>query len=51
MAIPASLNSGYLCPGHVVNNEDAVDPNEYYEIERILRAVKLGGKYKLLVKW
>ena len=29
----------------------AADPNEYFEIEKILRATKMGGKYKLLVKW
>jgi hypothetical protein len=30
---------------------DAVDPDEYFEIEKILRATKMGGKYQLLVKW
>ena len=30
---------------------NAVDPNEVYEIDKVLRATKVGGKYLIWVKW
>ena len=45
---PRLTELGVPVPG---SGGEQLDPGEYYEIERILRAVKLGGKYKLLVKW
>ena len=30
---------------------DVIDPDKLYEIDRILRATKVGGKYVLWVKW
>ena len=30
---------------------NAVDPDEVYEIDKVLRATKVGGKYLIWVKW
>ena len=49
---PRMTELGIPVPGTVGDvTVDVADPNQLYEIDKILRATKVGGKYILWVKW
>jgi len=49
---PRMTEMGIPVPGTAGDvTVDVVDPDQVYEIDRILRATKVGGKYVLWVKW
>ena len=49
---PRMTEMGVPLPGSAGDSiANAVDPNEVYEIDKVLRATKVGGKYLIWVKW
>ena len=49
---PRMTEMGIPVPGTAGDvTVDVIDPDQVYEIDRILRATKVGGKYILWVKW
>ena len=52
---PRLTESGIPVPGSLVHNEvvspDPSPDDRIYEIDRVLSAEKVGGRYKLWIKW